>query len=628
MKTRISQGLPAEEAGGRNHSTALGLDKPRLRAALERAALPALLLAFVALALSYSVATPIFEAPDELYHYPYVKHIADGKGLPVPGKPDAQMMRQEASQPPLYYLLGALITFPIDTGPESSLYKTNPHAFVGIPSPGNDNKNFVLHDDAEAFPYKGVSLAVHLVRLLSVLYAAGTVFFVYLVALELMPKRRDMALGAAALVAFIPQFLFIAGSVNNDNLVVFLSTLCLYLMLRFARTVPHWWQTLLVGCVAGLAAISKATALGLLPVAAVWLAWLAWRGRSPRLLLQGLALFSIGWLAVAGWWYVHNWLEYGDPTALVRHLDAQGRRSQPIGLMEIIKDEGQGLRWSFWGVFGIFDLLAVPQLYRFFDAITLVAVAGLLLRLGRRLIARRFAIPLPALLLGLWTMLVFAGLLRWTQLTLASQGRLLFPAIAPLAILLLLGLTAYVPLRYRRIGSLAPGAAILIISALMPPLVIGPAYTRPPALTEANLPQDIIRLDATLGEQLQLLGYRLETQQARSGQIVKLKLYWKGLRKMDKDYSAFVHIIGDDGKIAGQEDRYPGRGLYPTSRWLPGEIIEDEFEPRLLSINAPFEAPIEAGLYQLQTYERLPAKDSRGVSIGSSVPLGSVKVKP
>ena len=38
---------------------------------------------YLALAVTYSVVTPIFEASDELWHYPFVKHLADGGGLPV-----------------------------------------------------------------------------------------------------------------------------------------------------------------------------------------------------------------------------------------------------------------------------------------------------------------------------------------------------------------------------------------------------------------------------------------------------------------------------------------------------------------------------------------------------------------
>ncbi|MGC8786320.1 MAG: hypothetical protein ACP5Q1_02715, partial [Anaerolineae bacterium] len=64
-----------------------------------------ILILFVGLATFYSVTVPLFETPDEVWHYLYVKHIANGKGLPVYREGETFPMRQEASQPPLLYLL-------------------------------------------------------------------------------------------------------------------------------------------------------------------------------------------------------------------------------------------------------------------------------------------------------------------------------------------------------------------------------------------------------------------------------------------------------------------------------------------------------------------------------------------
>jgi len=38
-----------------------------------------ILAAFVVLGTAYDVATPLFEKPDEIWHYPYVKYLADGQ---------------------------------------------------------------------------------------------------------------------------------------------------------------------------------------------------------------------------------------------------------------------------------------------------------------------------------------------------------------------------------------------------------------------------------------------------------------------------------------------------------------------------------------------------------------------
>src|SRR5436305_760075 len=75
-----------------------------------------ILLAFVAITLVYSVVTPIFEGYDEDSHFAFVQHVATGQGLPrQPASQYPHLAKHEANQPPLYYLLGAALTWWIPT---------------------------------------------------------------------------------------------------------------------------------------------------------------------------------------------------------------------------------------------------------------------------------------------------------------------------------------------------------------------------------------------------------------------------------------------------------------------------------------------------------------------------------
>ena len=71
---------------------------------------------FSILASIYSIVTPIFESPDELWHYPFVWRLARTWELPVQDPANPQLWRQEGGQAPLYYALGALLTGYIPTG--------------------------------------------------------------------------------------------------------------------------------------------------------------------------------------------------------------------------------------------------------------------------------------------------------------------------------------------------------------------------------------------------------------------------------------------------------------------------------------------------------------------------------
>ena len=80
---------------------------------------------------------------------------------------------------------------------------------------------------------------------------------------------------------------------------------------------------------------------------------------------------------------------------------------------------------------------------------------------------------------------------------------------------------------------------------------------------------------------------------------------------MDVDYTAFVHVVGPDGAVAVQDDRRPLDGFMPTRAWLPGQVVADTRSLRLPADAAPGEYTVYAGLYDLDTLQRLPVTRER-----------------
>ncbi|MGA9349062.1 MAG: glycosyltransferase family 39 protein [Anaerolineae bacterium] len=600
-------------------------------------AIALILAAFIVLGITYSLVTPIFEAPDEIYHYFFIKHLADGKGLPVQSPEDTGLWEQEGSQPPLYYLLGALATFWIDTSEVEDLLWYNPQANIGTPlDPGN--KNVIVHTQRESFPFRGTALAVHLIRLLSVLLGAGTVFLTYRLALEIFPGREQLALGAAALNAFIPQFLFISSAINNDNLVMPLCSLALLMIVKIGNRKSkienrNW---VLLGLILGLACLSKLNGLGLLILTAVVLIVEAYCRRSPRPLVQGIIALAVA-LVVAGWWYVRNWTLYGDPTGLNMMLAVVGRGSPPSSLSELW-GEFRGLRMSFWALFGWFSILVAPAAYAILDAASLFALAGLAVWFVRHLPSHcprpqaegqgRGGIALRSVsMLVLWVAIVFVGLVRWTWTTPGTQGRLLFPAISALCILLMLGLSQLVPGRHAKILVSAISLAMCVFAALCPFVYIGPAYARPPILSPDEIPTDVAQVNADLEEKIRLLDYQLDREEVRPGESLGITLYWQSLVEIKENYYLFIHLLGRRRELVGNEDTYHGWGTYPTSLWKPGEIIRDTYR---LSISQDALAPslirVDVGLYDPSTGQGLTVFNQAGQAIGESVVIGRLKM--
>ncbi len=184
---------------------------------------------FVGLAVIYSVVNPIFESPDERLHFQYVRALMDQRALPVQSPTE----QTEFHQPPLYYGLGALIAAPLPAEPVTlqvnSFWNTQPGP------PLNDNKNLYLHTRAEDWPYRGGVLTVHVLRLLSIALGVVTLIIAYGVLREVFDRQPGLRLGALAVMAFNPQFIFISASINNDNLAILLGAAMIGWSVRVVR---------------------------------------------------------------------------------------------------------------------------------------------------------------------------------------------------------------------------------------------------------------------------------------------------------------------------------------------------------------------------------------------------------
>ncbi len=583
-----------------------------------------ILFAFIGLGVTYSLVTPIFEASDEIWHYPIVKHIADTGTLPVQRPGVEQPWRQEGSQPPLYYVVAALATSWIDTSDMAELLWPNPHAQIGIPL-AEGNKNMIIHTARESFPYRGTVLAVHLIRFLSVLMGATTVLLTYLISLELFPSRQSLAIGAAAINAFNPMFIFITSSVSNDNLVVPLCSLALLLILRLIKGPTSRPMLMALGSIIGLAAITKISALGLVPLTFLALGYLAFQQRSWSSFLEGCLLVSAPILILASWWYARNWVLYGDPLGLGVMVAIAGPRLRQPSLARLL-GEFQGFRMAYWAVFGGFNILADRWVYAFFDVLGLLALAGLIMATIKGLMRRSWERTPSLLLLGLWVVMLLIGLVRWTQMTKASSGRLLFPGISALSFFLALGLEQLVGQRYRRYLMGSPIVLMFFIALFSPFRYIAPAYVRPPLLSEEELGSISHRLEVNYEGELRLLGYDIQERVIRPGEFLSITLYGQSLKVMERDYTVYLKLFGPHNEVIGQTDTYHGLGSYPTTFWQEGDIIRDTYA---LGIDRPVKPPLAAfigvGLYETESMRDLAAYGGEGQAIDCVI-IGGVKV--
>lgn len=411
-------------------------------APMQRIAFAAVLIGYLALATGYAALTPEWQAPDEPAHYNVVRQIAQTGALPVlaPGDydqdylsqvisagfpPDAQLDRIQYQdyQPPLYYILA-------------------------VP----------------AFWLGGGALLP--VRLVSVLFGAGALIFAYLALSALARPGSWLPALTVGLIAFIPQHLAILASVNNDSLSELWVCAGAWLAVREARAAQPlgrpWAGALPL--VLGLAFLTKVWAYVLVPVVGVLLLW-QWRRfglreaarRGLLIVIPALLLGALYWgrnLVVCGpadfvCGAHHNSIVVGQPTAAAGILAAGG-------LTPYMSAGLQTTFTSFWGQFGWMGVPLDPRTVKILMVTTAVALLGGLIAFARAAraltIDQRWSLALIATL-GLST----AGVFIYYNLGFQQfQGRYLYSALLPLALVGAAGLREWVRLTLALAKRLTP----------------------------------------------------------------------------------------------------------------------------------------------------------------------------
>jgi 4-amino-4-deoxy-L-arabinose transferase-like glycosyltransferase len=218
----------------------------------------------------YTRITPIGASPDELSHLGYINGIADHFQLPPAGQAERQ-------QPPLYYLMGAVL---------SKITGGDPH----------------------------------LIRLLSVALGALTILTVYLIARRLFPARPALAVGAAAVVAMLPEAQYLAGAINDDNLAWLAGALLVLAGVVVLQTEVLTDRLALgAGLAVALAVLAKETVWLLALLLLILVVVRFW----PRIRALQAAALVLPTVLLAGWWFVRNAVEFGSPLPPLHPITSQ-----------------------------------------------------------------------------------------------------------------------------------------------------------------------------------------------------------------------------------------------------------------------------------------------------------------
>ena len=443
--------------------------------------LPTLLIiaAYLLTGILYAVKTPPWQAPDEPAHYNYIKYLAENHRFPVlqmgdyphhyleeikarqfPPDMSIEPLRYEFHQPPLYYVLAAVV------------YKL----FAGRLLP---------------------------LRLLSVVLGCCLLWVTYHIAKEIFPRDEALALGATAFVAFVPMHIAMTASVNNDTLAELILAMILWILVKYVKSV-RWSDGRMVGwsketsdhltkdhlttrpmggraegmgrfiglgVLMGLGLLTKITTLVAVPLVLVAIIARRWLEQDQKSNFAQRYLFPVTCFLFLTClltlpWFVRNVSVYGglDIWGLQKHdaiVIGQLRTSERLarlGATGLAKEFILTTFRSFWAQFGWMGILVDQRIYLILALLCAVVGLGLVLfatnpstrlrasytnpstglRTGFTNLSpqKRMALGLLALS-ALFTLLSYL----WYNLTFVQhQGRYLFPALIPIGLAFALGL--------------------------------------------------------------------------------------------------------------------------------------------------------------------------------------------
>ncbi len=420
----------------------------------------------IGLSLGHLYTTPVLppnsgsliNAPDESAHIGYVKALVEERRLPT--RNDAALT-YEWHQPPLYYTLCA------------PLYGAGPLAM----------------------------------RWLSLACGLGSLVFIFMATRRLFPNDAPLAVFATGVAALIPMRQAVYASVGNDALVELLFSAALYqIVLAFTNGFTAR-RAATLGLIIGAALLTKANGLLLLPVVAASLYYLWQGGESPPVIARNAIYLVSLVVCCTAFWYLRNvrlYHELTPITAFMHEFEGTSKASDwigtpraadlwtgdlvPSGPMDRAGYLSLVSNWTFRSTFGAYTPLGLasagvprfmkpPTFYLPYALMLAAALAGLTRLHFRRhaeLNAMQIAVVRLFWLAGILVALSF-GAFIWKFFQ--AQGRYLYPAMLPLAILIALGARSLIPAKYRDAGTGAVLGLMGLLSLAFLVSGIVPAYS-------------------------------------------------------------------------------------------------------------------------------------------------------
>lgn len=459
--------------------------------------------------LIWAATIPIGLGPDELSHVALAQFIGEYARLPRTGEiyraDEIVYMAAYAKYGPVRFHEDADTIYSDGRwgSNEDSILNLRPETRTSSDLQAYASAMFVppLYHVLAALPYRllysaDILTRIYAMRFTSVLLTVGLVWVSYWVAREACPERPLLWITVPIVVSFQPMVTFVGAIVNSDMLLFLLLGIVTWLLLRALRRGLTLGIALGLGIVTGLGLLTKPMILayGLGMGVILLVLWL--QGRQSLWSLMRFALIiPIGALVISGWFLVRNQAAQGAPLYdnpydnphIIARNDPQPNLTASAYWRDTFEEQLRKVTFrSYWGVFGWMDVPMPRWVYQVLAWITRLTVIGVGLYTVGQLLGRHGSGP------SVWILLVL-GLLSVSMLLpmffrayviardtgfygTSAQGRYLLSFCVAQAMVLVLGLTALVPVRGRRWCHVLISLLVILLNLVALVQVVIPRY--------------------------------------------------------------------------------------------------------------------------------------------------------
>jgi len=320
---------------------------------------------------------------------------------------------------------------------------------------------------------------------------------------------------------------------------------------------------------------------------------------------------------LSGWYYIRNLVVFGDLLGLSFVQATNPLRTGPLTL-DVLAWLFRGLSRSFW--LGWIGIALDEWLYL---AIHMLCLAGFLgfsvwLVRGRRQIAAyvRSTIVLLVLHVGI----TLSSLIQWTALVEGTdQGRLIYPLLPTVMLILVAGLLLSLPDRFRSWGAGLLLAAWLALALITPGRYLAPVYS--PPTTVESVPAEATPMGVRFGGSIRLVSYRLQNAQVRPGEKLCLDLYWRADASVGVDIWLLLKLVDADGSFLVYKDGSPSAGRDTTDRWSPGIVVASQHRLTIPDYAQPGTYWLTLSMHPSQERVWLPVRSADGTVMGETLTL-------